>query len=155
MSSHEPERSQSAGPVQPAIRVMLMPKDTNGMGTIFGGIILSHIDVAGAIEARRFAQGPVVTVAMRGVEFHAPVFVGDLVSFNTETIDTGRTSVTVKVTVFAERKSGSRETVKVTEAVVVYVHVNADDRRPSPLDPHLVRQAGFEPVPPRCQDTES
>lgn len=140
------KRPKNHGPVQPAIRVMLMPKDTNGMGTIFGGIILSHIDLAGAVEARRFAQGPVVTAAVRGVEFHAPVFVGDLVSFYTETVELGRTSVTVKVRVEAERKGGSRPVVQVTEAVLVYVHVDADSRKPSPLDQHLVRAAGFEPV---------
>ncbi|MEM8930250.1 MAG: acyl-CoA thioesterase [Acidobacteriota bacterium] len=139
-----PER-QSCGPVQPAIRVMLMPRDTNGMGTIFGGIILSQIDLAGAVEARRFAQGPVVTAAVREVEFHAPVFVGDLVSLYTETVDLGRTSVTVKVRVEAERKRGARQVIHVTEAEVVYVHVDPDSRRPSPLDPHLVRAAGFEP----------
>ena len=149
MTSHEPTTPQLAGPVQPAVRVMLMPKDTNGMGTIFGGIILSYIDIAGSIEARRFAQGPVVTAALREVDFHAPVFIGDVVSFYTETVSLGRTSVTVKVLVEAERKSGSRETVKVTEAEVVYVHVNADDRRPTPLDPLLVRAAGFEPVQAR------
>ena len=132
------------GPVQPAIRVMLMPKDTNGMGTIFGGILLSYIDIAGAVEARRFAPGPVVTAALHEVEFHAPVFVGDLVSFYTETLELGRTSVRVRVSVKAERKSGSREVVDVTEAEVVYVHVNADDRRPTPLDPLLIQAAGLD-----------
>lgn len=132
------------GPVQPAIRVMLMPKDTNGMGTIFGGILLSYIDIAGAVEARRFAHGPVVTAALHEVEFHAPVFVGDLVSFYTETVGLGRTSVRVKVKVQAERKGGSREIVDVTEAEVVYVHVGADDRRPALLDPLLIQAAGLK-----------
>ena len=136
-------KPQTCGPVQPAIRVMLMPKDTNGMGTIFGGIILSQIDLAGAVEARRFAQGPVVTAAVHEVEFHAPVFVGDLVSFYTETIELGRTSITVKVRVEAERKGGGRQLVHVTEAEVVYVHVDPDSRRPAPLDAHLVRAAGL------------
>ncbi len=91
------------GPTQPAIRVIMMPKDTNALGTIFGGIILSYIDQAGAVEAHRHGCARLVTVALREVEFHAPVFVGDLVSFFTETLRVGRTSVTVKVVVEAER----------------------------------------------------
>src|SRR6185369_10470065 len=93
------------GPVQPAIRVIMMPKDTNALGTIFGGIILSYIDQAGAVEAHRHDCRRLVTVALREVEFHAPVFVGDLVSFNTETLRVGKTSVTVKVVVEAERRT--------------------------------------------------
>jgi len=122
-----------SGPTQPAIRVILMPKDTNALGTIFGGIILSYIDQAGAVEAHRHGPGRLVTVAMREVVFHAPVFVGDLVSFYTETLRLGRTSATVKVIVEAER-GGSRGTgrVKVTEAEVVYVHVDGNNQ-PIPL----------------------
>lgn len=136
---------QNAGPVQPAIRVMLMPKDTNGMGTIFGGIILSYIDLAGAIEARRFCRGAVVTAAMREVEFHSPVFVGDLVSFYTETLRVGRTSVTTKVLVEVERREGTGKIDRVTQAEVIYVHVSGEKREPTPLDPECVRAAGFEP----------
>ncbi len=118
---------------QPAIRVILMPKDTNALGTIFGGIILSYIDQAGAVEAHRHsASGKFVTVAMREVEFHYPVFVGDLVSFYTETLRRGNTSVTVKVTVEAERARTRDTRVKVTEAEVVYVHVG-EGNRPLPL----------------------
>src|SRR5215467_68151 len=102
----------TTGPVQPAIRVILMPKDTNALGTIFGGIILSYIDQAGAFEAHRHDCGRLVTVAMREVEFHAPVFVGDLVSFYTETLRVGRTSVTVKVVVEAERRTRGAGRVK-------------------------------------------
>lgn len=109
-----------------AIRVMMMPKDTNPQGTIFGGIILSHIDLAGSVEARRYSQGRLVTVAMREVEFHKPVFVGDLVSFYAETTRIGRTSITVHVTVEAERQSADCSRVKVTEAEVVYVQIGAD-----------------------------
>lgn len=130
-----------AGPNQPAIRVMMMPKDTNSMGTIFGGIILSYIDLAGAVEAWRYATGPVVTAAIHGVEFHAPVFVGELVSFYTETKRIGRTSVTVKVTVEVERR-GQHEREKVTEAEVVYVQMGRDNR-PTPLDPQRIAAAGF------------
>ena len=95
-----PSLHPSAGPLQPAIRVILMPKDTNALGTIFGGIILSYIDQAGAVEGHRHVPlpGRLVTVAMREVIFHSPVFMGDLVSFYTETLRVGRTSVTVKVT---------------------------------------------------------
>lgn len=127
----------SKGPLQPAIRVMMMPKDTNARGTIFGGMILSHIDVAGSIEAYRYASGSVVTVAMREVEFHAPVFVGDLVSFYTETVRTGRTSVTVKVSVEVERRHGAEPGIKVTEAEVVYVQVD-ERNRPVPIHPPII-----------------
>lgn len=114
------------GPLQPAIRVIMMPKDTNALGTIFGGIILSYIDQAGAVEAHRHTLGGrVVTVAMNEVEFHAPVFVGDLVSFSTETVRVGRTSITVKVTVESERRGRGDERVKVTEANLTFVHVDA------------------------------
>lgn len=115
----------------PALRVTLMPKDTNALGTIFGGIILSYIDQAGAVEAFRHCSGKLVTVAMREVEFHQPVFVGDLVSFYTETIHRGRTSIGVKVVVEALRRE-SRQPVTVTEAEVIYVQVGPDGR-PQPL----------------------
>ena len=87
----------------PAIKVLLLPKDTNAFGTIFGGVILSHIDLASAIEARKAAAHRYVTKAMRAVEFHEPVFLGDIVSFYTETVRVGRTSITVRVSVEAER----------------------------------------------------
>ena len=122
----------STGPVQPAIRVLMMPKDTNALGTIFGGIILSYIDQAGAVEAHRHAVGRLVTVAMREVVFHAPVFVGDLVSLYTETLRLGRTSISVKVTVESERGYQGAGRVKVTEAEIVYVHVDKNNR-PLPL----------------------
>ena len=118
---------------QPAIRAVMMPKDTNALGTIFGGIILSYIDQAGAVEAHRYAKGRLVTVAMREVEFHYPVFVGDLVSFYADTLSLGKTSVTVKIVVESERPSHGRERVRVTEAEVVYVHVDASNR-PIPLN---------------------
>jgi acyl-CoA thioesterase YciA len=122
----------SPGPVQPAIRVIMMPKDTNALGTIFGGIILSYIDQAGAVEAHRHNAGRLVTVAMNQVVFHAPVFVGDLVSFFTETVKLGRTSITVKVTVEVARRRQGLERVKVTEATLVFVHVDGENR-PLPL----------------------
>ena len=109
----------------PAIKVLLLPKDTNVFGTIFGGVILSHIDLASAVEARKSGAHRYVTKAIREVEFHQPVLLGDIVSFYTETLRLGRTSVTVKVEVEVERwGAGSGETVKVTEAEVVYVRVD-------------------------------
>jgi acyl-CoA thioesterase YciA len=117
----------------PAIKVLLLPKDTNAYGTIFGGVILSHIDLASAVEARRVAPRRYVTKAMHEVEFHEPVFLGDIVNFFTETVRVGRTSVTVKVTVEAERWGAGRgETVKVTEAEVVLVSVD-EQGRPLPI----------------------
>jgi acyl-CoA thioesterase YciA len=108
----------------PTLRVTLLPRDTNKHGTVFGGVILSHIDLAGAIQARK-AGGPCnfVTVAMDKVVFHKPVLVGDVVSFYTETIRVGRTSITIKIEVEATRVD-TQETVKVTEAEVVFVAVD-------------------------------
>ena len=88
---------------EPALRVTLMPRDTNAFGTIFGGVILSYIDLAGGVEAHKHAGHTFVTVAMREVVFHEPVYVGDLVSFYTRTERVGRTSVTVNVMVEARR----------------------------------------------------
>jgi acyl-CoA thioesterase YciA len=119
----------------PAIKVLLLPKDTNVFGTIFGGVILSNIDLASAVEARKAAPHRYVTKAMREVEFHAPVHLGDIVSFYTETVRVGRTSITVRVEVEAERwRSPTAERVKVTEAEVVLVAVD-DLGRPMPIRP--------------------
>lgn len=124
-----------------AIQVVMMPKDTNPHGTIFGGVILSYIDQAGAIAARRelaLRRGNrnalFVTVALNRVEFKQPVLVGDVVKFETRVVRFGRTSITIHVSVFAERGS---ETIHVTEAEVVYVAVcsQSPDRRPVPLMP--------------------
>ena len=109
----------------PAIRITLLPRDTNSQGTIFGGVILSYIDTAGAIEAHRHTRMQrFVTVAMKEVIFHKPVFVGDLVSFYAETTRVGRTSITVRVIVETER-FGKSERVRVTEAEVIYVAVDS------------------------------
>jgi acyl-CoA thioesterase YciA len=116
---------------EPAIRVLMMPRDTNAHGTIFGGVILSYIDQAGAIEARRQGVGMMLTVSMDKVVFHQPVRVGDLVSFWTETLRIGTTSITTKVTVESIR-GNARERVTVTEAQVVYVQVG-EDGRPRPI----------------------
>lgn len=118
---------------EPAIRVLMMPRDTNAHGTIFGGVILSYIDQAGAIEARRQGLQLMVTVSLDKVVFHEPVFVGDLVSFWTETLRIGKTSITTKVVVEAIRAGDPSQRVTVTEAQVVYVHIG-EDRRPRPIE---------------------
>jgi acyl-CoA thioesterase YciA len=123
-----------------AIQVVMMPRDTNPQGTIFGGVILSCIDQAGAIGARREvirAGGHppvVVTVAMNRVEFKKPVLVGDVVRFLTKFVRLGRTSITMQVFVEVER---GEEVLQVTEAEVVYVGIDPDtpERRPKPLLP--------------------
>ena len=117
---------------EPAIRVLMMPRDTNAQGTIFGGVILSYIDQAGAIEARRQGCGAMVTVAMDKIAFHAPVFVGDLVSFWTETLRIGNTSITVRVVVDVIRGNDPNRKMLVTEAQVVYVNLG-EDRKPKPI----------------------
>ncbi len=114
----------------PAIRITMMPRDTNPQGTIFGGIILSYIDTAGAIEAhRRTRIDRFVTIAVREVVFHKPIFVGDLVSFYAETVSIGTTSITVRVMVEAERYGGTGERIKVTEAEVIYVAVDENRKK--------------------------
>lgn len=115
----------------PAIRITLLPRDTNSQGTVFGGVILSYIDMAGAIEAHRRTGMPrFVTIAMREVIFHQPVFVGDLVSFYAETTRIGTTSITTRVIVEVERYgSPNRDRIRVTEAEVVYVAVDANRKK--------------------------
>ena len=121
-----------------AIQVVMMPRDTNPLGSIFGGVILSNIDQAGAIGARRevvLAGGKqpfLVTAAINRVEFRQPVLVGDVVRFLTRLVRLGRTSVTVHIQVEAERGG---VVLQVTEAEVVYVGVDAasSTRRPKPL----------------------
>ena len=115
-----------------AIRVVLLPRDTNEQGTIFGGVILSQIDLAAAVEVRRTTSKRCVTVAMKEVEFKQPVYVGDVVSFYTRTERVGTTSITVDVDVEARRRHDPDEVVRVTEATVVYVAVN-DQGEPIPV----------------------
>jgi len=109
-----------------AIRITMMPRDTNAHGTVFGGIILSYIDVAGGVEAVKTTKHDrFVTVAMKEVVFLEPVFIGDLVSFYAEPTRIGNTSITVKVVVEAERfGSHGQNAVRVTEAEVTYVAIN-------------------------------
>jgi acyl-CoA thioesterase YciA len=120
------------GALQPAIRVVMMPRDANYLGTIFGGVILSSLDLAGAVEAHQHSDRKLVTAAMREVKFISPVFVGDLVSFYTETIKIGSTSITVRVTVQATRARAPHETARVTQAEVVYVAID-ETGKPVPV----------------------
>lgn len=130
-----------------AIQVVMMPRDTNPSGTIFGGVLLSYIDQAGAVGARREvirAGGPppvVVTVAMNRVEFKKPVLVGDVVRFLTRLIRLGRTSITMQVNVEAERGT---EVLQVTDAEVVYVGIdpNTLERKPVALLPEASGNRG-------------
>ena len=119
--------SENALPIgkMPYIRVPATPADTNQGGSIFGGWIMSQVDIAGSIPAQIAARGRIVTRAVEAFEFKKPVFVGDLVSCYADVIKTGNTSVSVKVDVYAQRISGEHiETVHVTEAVLIYVAIN-------------------------------
>ncbi len=108
-----------------AIRITMMPRDTNAHGTVFGGIILSYIDIAGGVEAVRHTHHDrFVTVAMHEIVFLEPVFVGDLVSFYARTVKVGNTSITIRVVVEAERFGSHGQSVRVTEAEVIYVAIN-------------------------------
>jgi acyl-CoA thioesterase YciA len=106
-----------------------MPADANHTGDIFGGWIMAQVDLAGSIPAVRLAKGRVATVAVNSFVFKQPVFVGDVVSFYAEVVKVGRTSITVDVQVYAQRRPEREETVKVTEALLTYVAVD-NDRRP-------------------------
>ena len=109
---------------EPSIRVVMMPRDTNSEGSIFGGVILSFIDQAAFVEARRQANCRYVTVCMREVVFREPVLVGDVLSLHAETTRVGRTSLTVKIKVVAERSQPPTRSVHVTDAEVVLVAVD-------------------------------
>ena len=112
-----------------AIQVMAMPADTNAAGDIFGGWLMSQVDIAGSIVARRRAQGRIVTVAVDAFQFKQPVFVGDLVSCYAVITRVGKTSISVHVSAYAERHGESRESIQVTEAELTYVAVD-EERRP-------------------------
>jgi acyl-CoA thioesterase YciA len=114
---------------EPVLRVVPMPSDANYVGDIFGGWIMSQVDIAGSIPAIRRAGGRVATVAVNSFHFKQPVFMGDLVSFYADVVRVGNTSITVNVEVFAQRNPAKEECVKVTEATLTYVAVD-DNRRP-------------------------
>lgn len=109
----------------PVLRIPARPKDVNPGGSIFGGWVMSYVDIAGSIPSELRARGRVVTRAVQAFEFKKPVYVGDLVSFYAEIIKEGRTSITVEVDVYAQRiNKGIVETVLVTDAILVYVAID-------------------------------
>lgn len=119
---------------QPVLRVIPMPKDANLHSDVFGGWIMAQVDIAGSVPATRRAGGRVATVAVNAFVFKQPVFVGDLLSFYTEIVKVGRTSITVSVEVYAERQRMEADVVKVTEATLTYVATD-ETRRSRPLPP--------------------
>ena len=119
---------------EPTIRVIPMPADANHTGDIFGGWIMAQVDLAGAVPAMRVARGRVATVAVNSFVFKQPVLVGDIVSFYSEVVRVGRTSITVSVEVYAQHRSSPETASKVTEAVLTYVAVD-DERRPRVVSP--------------------
>ena len=127
-------RSEAEKPREPAVRTLAMPADTNPSGDIFGGWIMAQMDIAGGIAAGQRAQGRVATVAVNAMEFHQPVYVGDLASCYADVTRVGRTSITVHVeTVVRRHRTG--ESVKVTEGTFVYVALDADGKpRPVPAE---------------------
>ncbi|HEB83208.1 MAG TPA: acyl-CoA thioesterase [Gammaproteobacteria bacterium] len=117
----------------PVIRVPARPSDQNPGGSMFGGWIMANVDIAGSIPALKRARGPVVTRAVESFEFRKPVFVGDLVTCYAEIVGEGRTSIKVRVEVFAERmQAGDTTCARVTEATLTYVAID-ENRRPREL----------------------
>lgn len=118
---------------QPTTRVLAMPTNTNAAGDIFGGWIMSQVDIAASIAAHRRAKGRVVTVAVNEFQFHQPVYVGDLISCYAEITRVGNTSLTVHVIVEAERNRGTEQRIRVTEAHLTFVAVDEQgNKRPVP-----------------------
>ena len=132
-ASHQPENLKLPQGKQPALRVVPMPGDSNQNGDIFGGWIMAQVDIAGGTVAGRLARGRVATVAVNSFLFKQPVQIGDVLSFYADVIRIGNTSVTVNVEVFAERRPSDPKVVKVTEATLTYVAIDAEGRpRPVP-----------------------
>ena len=119
---------------EPLLRVVPMPADANQHGDIFGGWIMSQVDIAGGVLAARHARGRVATVAVKSFLFKQPVFIGDVLSFYADVVRIGNTSITVTLEVYAERRPETPTVVKVTEATLTYVAVGPD-RRPRPVAP--------------------
>ena len=117
----------------PSLRTVAMPADANPSGDIFGGWIMSQMDIAGAIFASYIVHGRLVTVAVEGMTFHLPVFVGDQVSCYCDAARFGNTSISIHIEVWVRRKHAAQEHLKVTEATYTYVSIN-EDRQPVPLD---------------------
>lgn len=128
MTENRPTTSLPAGK-EVTLRVVPMPADANQSGDIFGGWIMAQVDIAGSIPAVRHARGRVATVAVNSFQFRQPVLVGDVVSFYAEVVRVGRTSITVNVEVYAQRKPEREQVVKVTEATLTYVAID-DNRNP-------------------------
>ncbi len=118
---------------QPTMRLLARPTDTNAAGDIFGGWIMSQVDLAGSIAAGRVSRGRTVTVAVNSFHFKKPVYVGDLISLYAKVIKVGNTSITVHVEVYAERDPSNIDTIKVTEANLTYVAV---EKNGSPRSAH-------------------
>lgn len=114
---------------QPTLRLMTMPSDLNPNGDVFGGWVMSQVDIAGGIAAMRRARGRVATVAVNAFQFKQPISVGDVVSFYATITKVGRTSITLDVAVYAERNFFKPITVKVTEAVLTYVAIDASGEK--------------------------
>ncbi|RXZ33117.1 acyl-CoA thioesterase [Oxalobacteraceae bacterium CAVE-383] len=118
----------------PQLRVMPMPADANVHGDVFGGWIMAQVDIAGSLPATRRANGRVATVAVDSFVFKQPVFVGDLLSIYADIVKVGKTSITVHVEVYAERNRLEADTVKVTDATLIYVATDAT-RKPRAIPP--------------------
>lgn len=119
---------------EPVIRVIPMPRDSNSAGDVFGGWIMSQVDLAGSVAAVAHAKGRVVTVSVNSFVFKEPVFVGDLCSFYAHIEHVGRTSMKIYVEVYSQRSLNPDQVVKVTEAYITYVAVDKD-RVPRPVAP--------------------
>ena len=127
-----------AADIHPTIRVLAMPADTNAAGDIFGGWLMSQVDIAASVVARQRAQGRVVTVAVNNFQFIKPVYVGDLLSCYAEVVKIGRTSLTVNVDALVQRYSEGGEELKVAEAQLTFVAID-QNRRPRPV-PNLDKE---------------
>ena len=130
---HASETSEKPPTSEPALRAIAMPADANPYGDIFGGWLLSQMDLAGGTVATRRAKGRTATVAITAMTFHRPVFIGDEVTCYGEIIKVGRTSITVKVESWVRRGTGD-EQIEVTEGIFTYVAIDAN-RRPCPVPP--------------------
>lgn len=128
-----PDTPHAPPDIEPTLRAIAMPADANPHGDIFGGWILSQMDLAGGSVAARRAKGRTVTVAITGMTFHRPVFIGDVVTCYAQIVKVGNTSITVKVESWVRRGIG-QELIAVTEGIFTYVAVGAD-RRPCPVPP--------------------
>jgi acyl-CoA thioesterase YciA len=130
---HASETTEKPPTFEPALRAIAMPADANPWGDVFGGWLLSQMDLAGGTVATRRARGRTATVAVTGMTFHRPVFIGDEVTCYCEIIKVGTTSITVKVESWA-RRGTSEEQIEVTEGIFTYVAID-DNRRPRPVPP--------------------